>query len=298
MVDFTIKSLEIFVTVVEQSSFSLAAEILYLSQSSISTAISTLEKTFGLQLLDRNTRKKIRLTSEGEVFYAQAKNIVEKCVDLQKNFAGGSCSPLLIGTTSATMYKFLPDLMRDFSKACPACRYVFEHANGDKLHDMLRNGDIRIALVVKLQGASIFSYIPMGYDRYVFAAPATEKYLAMKERGATGEQLLMEPMIGGVDHVLLKYIKYFGISYEKLNIVARVKNADAVKALIVQNIGVSIVSLMSVQREVDEGKIVTFDLKRPGMERMLYMAYRNDIRLSNCEQQFIDYVKEHYQTER
>lgn len=294
MVEFTIKNLEIFVEVVERSSFSAAAENLFLSQSSISTAINSLERTFGCQLLERNTKKKIRLTSEGEVFYTQAKQIVEKCTDLEKNFLGNGYSPLLIGTTSATMYKFLPDLMRNFSKEWPKCRYVFEHATGDKLFDMLRKGEIRLALVVKMQGSSIFSYIPMVRDRYVFAAPATEKYRRLKEQGVTGEQLLGEPIIAGIDHVLLKYIRYFGVSYDQLNVVARVKSADAVKALIVQNIGVAVASLMSIQREVDEEKIIAFDMKKPGMERPLYLAYRNDMRLSNCEQKFIDYVKEHY----
>ncbi|MBR2131992.1 MAG: LysR family transcriptional regulator, partial [Oscillospiraceae bacterium] len=50
MVDFTIKNLEVFLTVVEKNSFSLAASKLYLSQSTVSTAISTLENTLGVTL--------------------------------------------------------------------------------------------------------------------------------------------------------------------------------------------------------------------------------------------------------
>ena len=73
MIDFTIKNLEIFVEVAERSSFSLAAESLYLSQSSVSSAISALEKNFGVQLLERTARKKVELTNDGEVLYPLAK---------------------------------------------------------------------------------------------------------------------------------------------------------------------------------------------------------------------------------
>lgn len=290
MVDFTIKNLEIFVEVVERSSFSQAAENLYLSQSSISSAISALEKSFGVQLLERTARKKVELTSDGEILYPLAKQITEKCNDAQRIFQGGKMQSLLIGCMSSLMHRFMPELMQAFLKEQPECRFIFESGTDESIHDMLRDGTIRIGFVANRQGASIFSYVPVERYKYVLATAPTEKYLALKEAGATGEQLLMEPMIAGVDRILLKYIKYFGIPYDKLNIVARVKNADAVKAMIMQNVGVSVSSMLSIKKEVEEGKLLAFDLKKPGMEREITMVYRNDIKLTPCEQKFISFV--------
>lgn len=298
MIDFTIKNLEIFVEVAERSSFSLAAESLYLSQSSVSSAISALEKNFGVQLLERTARKKVELTNDGEVLYPLAKQIIEKCRDTQRVFQGGKMDPIIIGATTAMMQNFMPGIMRSFSEECPDSRYLIETGTADQVHDMLRNEVIRVGFVVKKQGASIFSYVPVGRDKYVIATANVEKYQRLKEEGATGEQLLLEPMIAGVDQILLKYLRYFGMPYDRLNIVARVKNPDAVKAMVIQNVGISVSSMMSIKRDVDEGRILTFDLKKPGMERELNMVYRNDIRMTPSEQKFISFMKEKYRIDR
>ena len=68
--------------------------------------------------------------------------------------------------------------------------------------------------------------------------------------------------------------------------------------MVIQNVGISVSSMMSIKRDVDEGRILTFDLKKPGMERELNMVYRNDIRMTPSEQKFISFMKEKYRIDR
>ena len=63
-----IRQLESLVVVAEQGSFSEAARILHISQPSISTHISALEKELGIRLFNRTT-KKVVLTSQGKASY-------------------------------------------------------------------------------------------------------------------------------------------------------------------------------------------------------------------------------------
>lgn len=70
------KQIEAFVTVVEQKSFSKAADICLLTQPTISARISTLEKELGVRLIDRNG-KETYLTDYGKVFYKYAAEMLD-----------------------------------------------------------------------------------------------------------------------------------------------------------------------------------------------------------------------------
>src|SRR5262249_29564147 len=64
-----------FVRVVERQGFSAAATSLGLTPSAVSRLVSKLEERLGLRLLHRTTRR-LRLTSEGEVYFARARSIL------------------------------------------------------------------------------------------------------------------------------------------------------------------------------------------------------------------------------
>jgi len=67
--------LEVFVNVVEQGSFSLAASLFNMTPSAVSKLISRLEKRLGARLLNRTTRQ-LQLTPEGCVFYERGMRIL------------------------------------------------------------------------------------------------------------------------------------------------------------------------------------------------------------------------------
>ena len=70
MQNLNLKQLEVFAAVVEQGSFTAAAEQLYLAQSTVSGHITALEKELGVTLLLRTGKRKIALTEEGRKVYA------------------------------------------------------------------------------------------------------------------------------------------------------------------------------------------------------------------------------------
>src|SRR6202789_908545 len=75
-----IAGLSVLVAVVESGSFTRAAELLGLSASGVSRAVSRLEERIGVRLLDRSTRA-LRLTIEGERFYSLAAPHLDAIVD-------------------------------------------------------------------------------------------------------------------------------------------------------------------------------------------------------------------------
>lgn len=75
-IDMDIKELEAFVYVVENCSFSRAAELLHLTQPTISSHISALERKLGIKLVVRTT-KETYPSDAGKLLYRYAKEILQ-----------------------------------------------------------------------------------------------------------------------------------------------------------------------------------------------------------------------------
>ena len=71
MLEINLKQLEAFVTTAEYSSFTKAAESLYLTQSTVSAHINSMEQALGVRLIQRGSRRRVQLTTEGESFANQ-----------------------------------------------------------------------------------------------------------------------------------------------------------------------------------------------------------------------------------
>ena len=84
MLDINLKQLEVFVTTAEYGSFTRAAAVLHLSQSTVSSHIRGLEETLGTPLFDRSAKRKVALTEAGKRIYPTAREIVDRCRVLQK----------------------------------------------------------------------------------------------------------------------------------------------------------------------------------------------------------------------
>ena len=124
MLNINLKQLEAFVATAEYSSFTKAAEELFLTQSTVSSHISTLEKTLGIRLIQRSARQRVALTEEGERVYRDAKDILERCQALQDLKNHGQQNQLVIGASSVPGQCLMPEIMGDYLSLHPDCRYV------------------------------------------------------------------------------------------------------------------------------------------------------------------------------
>ena len=111
MLNINLKQLEAFVTTAEYSSFTKAAEELFLSQSTVSSHIGALENSLGVRLIHRSARQRVTLTKEGELVYRDAKDILERCQLLQDLRNRSQQNNLVIGASSVPGQCLLPEIM-------------------------------------------------------------------------------------------------------------------------------------------------------------------------------------------
>ena len=85
-----LRQLAIFAAAAEERSLSAAARRLYLSHSTVSRAMSELERELGVRLLERDTHT-MKLTAAGERLYAEATEILARIDGLAERIKGTEC---------------------------------------------------------------------------------------------------------------------------------------------------------------------------------------------------------------
>lgn len=77
------RQVKAFVAVADHGSFTLAAKEIYVTQSAVSHSIRALEEQLECKLLDRS-RRKVRLTPEGEVFLRHCRRVLQELDDAKR----------------------------------------------------------------------------------------------------------------------------------------------------------------------------------------------------------------------
>ncbi len=117
----TILYLKTFVAVVEQGSFTGAAERLNMSKPVVSKQISQLEESLGVQLIVRTTRS-LRLTEAGDAFAIHALKIMNDLQEAEYSVMPMQNEPkgtLSISAPQSLAYSFLPEILPAFQKKYP-----------------------------------------------------------------------------------------------------------------------------------------------------------------------------------
>jgi DNA-binding transcriptional LysR family regulator len=296
MINFSIRQLEVFVSVMETNSFSRAANDLALAQSTVSAHIKGLEDTLGVQLFVRSAKKQVSPTKRGKELYSYAKAIVEQCRVLENEVAEGPAQQELFLAASTDSFEYLlPGLMADYARLHPSCRFVLVNGDSTFVHEQLHNQSARIGFCGTTLNRRELEYRAVCRDKLVMITPNTERYQRLQQRGLYGRDLLDEPMIersqtSGTKKEFDRYLENNGMAERKLRIVARMNQADAVKSSVVSGLGVAVVSQMAAKKYESSGDLLVFDLDAEGAYRNIYLVYPRDLVFSKAERAFVSFA--------
>ncbi len=145
----TLLAYQIFQTVVEQGSFQRAAELLNLTPSAISHAISTAEKELGFPLFNRN-KNGVTLTSYGENLQPYILTVLNSDAKLQQailEFNGLTHGSVKIGTFSSACNNFIPDIVTTFSKLHPNIEIKIYQGTYDDVYNWIKTGVVDLGFL-------------------------------------------------------------------------------------------------------------------------------------------------------
>lgn len=174
-----------FVTVADTASFSQAAEQLFITQPAVSKRIQALEQDLGVQLFDR-VGKRVLLTQAGKVLVPQAQQMLAMLADTEKQLRNLSLQvsgTLHMATSHHIGLHRLAPVLRNFTERHPQVQLNISFEDSEVAHDMLRYGDIELAVVtLNPSGDPLLHYHEIWQDPLVFvSAEPTPGQLSMQE---------------------------------------------------------------------------------------------------------------------
>jgi DNA-binding transcriptional LysR family regulator len=161
---YTLRQLEYFVAVGETGSITLASEQVNISQPSVSTAISHLEKELGVHLFIRHHAQGLSLTAVGRSLLHEAKSILaqaEGLYTLASDANGRVRGTLSVGCMVTLAPMLAPELSHSFTAAFPDTQIRHVEGDHERLFEGLRRAEIDIAIMYDLQGAEDIAFSPL-----------------------------------------------------------------------------------------------------------------------------------------
>lgn len=156
-----IRTLKYFLTVAQENSFSGAAQLLHVTQPTISRQIAQLETELGVSLFHRTTRS-LTLTREGKLFHRRAGEIIALAdkAGQELHFSDQELAgTITIAAGQFENFRILAELMDTFSERHPKVRYNIHTFTGDVAKEYLEQGLADIAMLMDLPETSQYDYV-------------------------------------------------------------------------------------------------------------------------------------------
>lgn len=161
-----------FLKTAEFESFSKAAEVLQYSQPAVSRMVKGLEDEFGLQLLQRNS-KRVSLTSEGMELLPCIRAVCEagsQLTDRVEELNGLRAGVLRIGCFSSVATYHLPGIIQRFQREYPGISYELLDGDYQSIEDWIQDGRVDCG-ILPLPVRGELDVIPMFRDEFRVVLP-------------------------------------------------------------------------------------------------------------------------------
>ena len=181
-----VSDIAVFVSVVEEGTFTAAAEALDLSKGAVSKYVSRLEKRLGARLLNRTTRR-VTLTEIGEAFYGRAARALADLGSAAARVSEQAGSPRgHLKVTAPALYgaEVLTRRLCDFRRRYPGITLDLNFDN--RLVDLVAE---RVDVAIRMSAPEDSSMVMRRIADIPLVAAASPAYLEKKGRPARPEDL-------------------------------------------------------------------------------------------------------------
>jgi DNA-binding transcriptional LysR family regulator len=187
--------LQYFITTAEQLNISRSAELLHLSQPSLSEAISHLESSVGRPLFTR-IKNHLALTTDGEQFYKKAVRILKAKQRLDqdmKSITEGLAGRIQLGISSTYSGILLPPVLSEFRSLYPEVEINVTTQTSAILETLITDNALDLAVIVSDRGGSDSGIATklLFYEEILLAVPPNDSIIDMAVPGKDGDYPFM-----------------------------------------------------------------------------------------------------------
>ena len=288
-----VESLKVFCDLAETESFTKAAQINGVTQSAVSQQISSLERQFKSLLIERS-KKKFRLTREGQVLYEYSKLIIQNYDSLHNRLQ--EIKDIISGTIRvATIYSIglhdLPPYLKKFLKQFATVNVHVEYRRANQVYEDVLSNVVDMGLVAYPTRDPKLELIPLRKD--VLVLICHPQHPLAKNKSVKLAQLAGQKFIGFEPDIptrkaIDKILKDHGVRVET---VMEFDNIETVKRAVEIEAGISIVPQATIVQEVAKQTLAEVRIDGVELFRPLAAIYKKNKVLSPAMKQFLHILK-------
>jgi DNA-binding transcriptional LysR family regulator len=287
----SLRQLRVFEAVARRSSYTRAAEELHLSQPAVSMQVRQLEDQVGLPLFER-VGKGICLTEAGREIYHYSRSINRALLEMEdvvESLKGVSRGRLSVAVVSTVNY-FAPRLLAEFHRRYPGIHLTLDVTNHDQIVRQLEINQVDMVLMGTPPGDVDVAAEPFMANPLVVIAPPDHPLVGERkiplERLASEVFVMREPG-SGTRQSLERFLAETGTLIRHG---LQMTRNEAIKQAVRSGLGISVVSLHSVELELETGRLVILDVQGFPLPMDWYLVYRRGRRLSPAAKAFHEFV--------
>jgi len=294
-----INQLKYFISVAEYKSFTKAANQYYISQTAITQQIHALEEQMDVVLIDRSKRP-IALTPAGDVFFIEAKAILERMNSAMAKVHDaytGVVGTLRIGYTKGYERSDLSNILRKFHKAYPNILVTCYRCDTDMLAAGLLNNDYDIIFTWDstniLQEESVehtmAEQVPLCVALYA-SHPLSHRHSLDRKELKNERILYMSPSASGESYGDNHFMELYRQAGYQPNILFRSSDAESILMMVAAEQGISILPAHLTSKLTDAENLVFVPLTGEGEYEQIISVWQKENQ-SPALKHFLEFMK-------
>jgi DNA-binding transcriptional LysR family regulator len=290
------RQLASFCAVVDNESFSLAAEQLGVTQPAVSLQIRSLEKRLGRRLLDRSGRR-VEPTEAGQRLYRSAQRMLALEEQLVEEVADASEGELAgrfqLGASTGPGGSVVPLLLCEFQRANPSIRVSLTVSDTQTIVDQVAGRELALGIVGAARRHRGVTFEPFFRDEVVLACPPGHPFAG---RTITLDELQAEPPVvmqegAGVRQVIDEALRAAGLRDRDLDVKLELGLQESVKSAVSAGYGVTFISRSAIEAELSTGAIATARVEGLEPAREILLATASGRTMPRTAAAFLDFAR-------
>lgn len=289
----TLRQLRVFESVARHLSYTKASQELHLSQPAVSMQVRQLEEDVGMPLFEK-LGKRTELTEAGREVFNYSRSInrsLQEMEEVVQSLKGVNRGLLHVAVASTVNY-FAPRLLAVFHQRYPGISPRLDVTNREALVRLLETNGIDIVLMgLPPTEVEVESEPFMDNPLVVIAPPAHplvgQPHIALAQ--LADEVFVMRESGSGTRQAMERLFKEQGLTIRHGMQMTR---NEAVKQAVRSGLGLSVVSLHTIELELETGRLKVLDVEGFPLVRQWHLVYRRGKRLSPAAGAFRDFVVE------
>jgi len=297
LIQATLHQLRVFEATARHSSFTKAAEELFITQPTVSTQVKQLTKAVGLPLFEQ-IGKRLFLTEAGQELLFTCQEIFDKLDNFQMKVAdikGTRQGKLTLAVITTAKY-FVPRLLGAFCQQYPGIDIALQVTNHQKLQERMSNNEDD--LYILSQPPEEVELCSQSFLENPLVVVARRDHPLVGKKNLPLECLNHQPFImresgSGTRQAVQKLFNLHDI---KVKVRLELGSNEAIKQAISGGLGISVLSKHTLISEGENGELAILDVEQFPIQRHWYVCYLAGKQLSVIADAFLKYLLEASQT--